>query len=157
MDYLIVKLLHIVFVIMFLGNITVGVFWKIFAQKTKDPDKIAFTFNGIIKADRIFTLPGVIGITLFGIVAALNIGFPLLSTGWIFWSIILFIISGAAFMAKLAPLQKQIAALASDKNKFSWEEYHKLAKQWDFWGAVALITPFIAVILMVIKPVLPGL
>jgi len=137
---------------MFLGNITVGIFWKMFAQKSKDPDKIAFTFKGIIKADRIFTMPGVIGIILFGIAGAVHGGYPILGTGWILWSIILFIISGIAFMAKLAPLQKQIAALASDKEKFNWDEYHKLAKQWDFWGLIALVTPFIAVLLMILKP-----
>ena len=152
MVYLYLKILHVLFVIMFLGNITVGVFWKMFAQKTKDPDKIAYTFKGIIKADRIFTMPGVIGITLFGIGGAMHGGLPILGTGWILWSIILFIISGIAFMAKLVPLQKQIAALASDKEKFNWDEYHKLAKQWDFWGFIALITPFAAAILMILKP-----
>lgn len=152
MVYLYLKILHVLFVIMFLGNITVGVFWKMFAQKTKDPDKIAYTFKGIIKADRMFTMPGVIGITLFGIGGAIHGGLPILGTGWILWSIILFIISGIAFMAKLVPLQKQIAALASDKEKFNWDEYHKLAKQWDFWGFIALITPFAAAILMILKP-----
>jgi uncharacterized membrane protein len=152
MVYQYLKLIHVIFVILFLGNIIVGVFWKMFAQKSKDPDKIAFAFKGIIKADRIFTMPGVIGITIFGIGAAVHVGLPILGTGWILWSIILFIISGTAFMAKLVPLQKQIAALASDKEKFSWDEYHKLAKQWDFWGFIALAAPFIAVILMVLKP-----
>jgi len=152
MVYLYLKLIHVLFVILFLGNITIGVFWKVFAQKTKDPDKIAFAFKGIIKADKYFTLPGVIGITLFGIGGAINGGFPILGTGWILWSIILFIISGISFMAKLGPLQKQIAALASNKEKFNWDEYHKLAKQWDFWGFIALAAPFIAVILMVVKP-----
>ena len=152
MAYLYIKLVHVLFVIIFLGNITIGLFWKMFAEKTKDPDKIAFAFKGIIKADRYFTVPGVIGITLFGFGAALHGGLPLLRTGWILWSIILFTISGIAFMAKLVPLQKKLAALASDKEKFNWDEYHKLSKQWDLWGYVALLTPWIAVILMVIKP-----
>jgi uncharacterized membrane protein len=152
MVYLYLKLIHIVFVILFLGNIIVGVFWKMFAQKSNDPEKISFAFKGIIKADRIFTLPGVIGITIFGIGGAIHGGFPILSTGWILWSIILFIVSGIAFMAKLAPLQRQILTLASDKEKFNWDEYHKLAKQWDIWGFIALASPCIAVILMVLKP-----
>jgi uncharacterized membrane protein len=119
MVYLYLKILHVLFVILFLGNITVGVFWKMFAQKTKDPDKIVFTFKGIIKADRIFTMPGVIGITLFGIGGAIHGGLPILGTSWILWSIILFIISGIAFMAKLVPLRKQIATLSSDKENFN--------------------------------------
>ena len=106
MAYFYIKLIHIIFVILFLGNITIGLFWKMFAEKTKDPDKIAFAFKGIIKADRYFTVPGVIGITLFGIAGAMHAGIPILGTGWILWSIILFTISGIAFMAKLVPLQK---------------------------------------------------
>lgn len=52
MVYSYLKLIHILFVIIFLGNITIGLFWKMFAEKTKDPEKIAFAFKGIIKADR---------------------------------------------------------------------------------------------------------
>ena len=152
MVYLYLKLIHVLFVIMFLGNITVGVFWKVFAQKSKDPDKIAFAFKGIIKADRVFTIPGVIGITIFGFGGAIHGGLPILGTGWILWSIILFTISGIVFMAKLVPLQKQIAALAADKEKFNWDDYNKLAKQWDFWGFISLGTPFAAAILMILKP-----
>jgi uncharacterized membrane protein len=152
MAYSIIKLIHIIFVIAFLGNITIGLFWKLIAEKSKDPDKIAFAFKGIIKADRYFTMPGVIGITLFGVGLAMHTKMPILGTGWILWSIILFIISGIAFMVKLVPLQKQLEALASDKEKFNWDEYHKLSRQWDIWGYIALITPWIAVILMVLKP-----
>jgi uncharacterized membrane protein len=152
MAYNIIKLIHVLFVLIFLGNITIGLFWKIIAEKSKDPDKIAFAFKGIIKADRYFTMPGVIGITLFGIGLAMHARIPILGTGWILWSIILFIISGIAFMAKLVPLQKKLAILASDKEKFNWDEYHKLSKQWDFWGYIALFTPWIAVVLMVLKP-----
>ena len=152
MVYLILKLIHVLFVILFLGNITIGVFWKMFAQKSKDPDKIIFAFKGIIKADKLFTVPGVIGIILFGVGGAIHGRFPILGTDWILWSIILFIISGVAFMTKLVPLQKKIVSLSSDKEEFNWDEYHKLAKQWDFWGLIALVTPFIAVILMVLKP-----
>lgn len=152
MVYSFIKLIHVIFVILFLGNITIGLFWKMIAEKTKDPDKIAFAFRGIIKADRYFTMPGVIIITLFGVGLAMHAKLPILGTDWILWSIILFIISGIAFMAKLVPLQKKLAALASDKEKFSWDEYHKLSKQWDFWGYVALLTPWLAMLLMVIKP-----
>ena len=152
MAYLYIKLVHVLFVIIFLGNITIGLFWKMLAEKSKDPAKIAFAYKGIIKADKYFTMPGVIGITLFGFGLAIHLGYPILGTGWVLWSIILFTISGIAFMAKLVPLQKKLAALASDKENFNWDEYHKLAKQWDLWGYVALLTPWIATVLMVIKP-----
>ena len=80
MVYFILVLIHVIAVIIFLGNITIGLFWKMFAEKTKVPEKIAFAFKGIIKADRYFTMPGVIVITLFGIGAAMHGGFPILGT-----------------------------------------------------------------------------
>jgi hypothetical protein len=55
-------------------------------------------------------------------------------------------------MAKVSPIQKKIVALAKDELKFNWDDYSKLVKQWDVWGSIATITPWIAVILMVIKP-----
>ena len=156
MTYQILKLIHVFAAIIFIGNITVGVFWKMYAQKSKDAKSIAFTFKGIIKADRIFTMPSVTLLLIFGIGAAGG-NFNILTTGWIFWSLVLFIISGAAFMAKVVPLQKKIYALASEAAKFNWDEYKKLADQWDLWGSIALIAPIIAVVLMVVKPSIPGI
>ena len=152
MVYLILKLIHIFGAIVFLGNITVGPFWKKHAELSKDPNKIADTFDGIIKADRYFTMPGVAIIIIFGIGGALHGGYNLITTAWIFWSLILVFISGAAFMAKVVPIQKKILTLAQSEGEFNWEEYARLAKQWDVWGTIATLAPYIAVVLMVIKP-----
>ena len=152
MVYFILVLIHVIAVIIFLGNITLAPFWKSQAEKAKDRLNILSTWEGIIRADRLFTMPGVSILLLFGIGAALHGGYNLINTGWIFWSIILYLISGAAFMAKVVPIQKKIVSLAKDESKFGWDEYFKLAKQWDIWGSVATIAPWIAVMLMVIKP-----
>lgn len=152
MVYLILVLVHVIAVILFLGNITIAPFWKKHAEKSNDRLKVLSTWEGIRRADRLFTMPGVTILLLFGIGAALHGGYNLIETGWIFWSIILYIISGAAFMAKVVPVQKKIVALTKDESNFNWDDYKKLARQWDIWGSVATITPWIAVILMVIKP-----
>ena len=97
-------------------------------------------------------MPGVIILLIFGLCAALHGGYNLLETGWIFWSIILYLISGLVFMIKVVPLQKIIYKLASTESKFDWEKYQLLSKQWNVWGSVAIIAPWIAVIIMVLKP-----
>jgi uncharacterized membrane protein len=152
MVYLILILIHVVAVVIFLGNITIAPFWKSNAEKKKDRLLVLNAWEGIIRADRLFTMPGVVLLLIFGIGGALHGGFNIISTGWIFWSIIMYIISGSAFMIKVVPLQKKILAFAKDESKFNWDEYSKLTKQWDIWGSLATITPWIAVILMVIKP-----
>ena len=154
MVYNYLVLVHVIAVVIFLGNITIAPFWKMHADKSKDRLKIADAFDGIIKADRYFTMPGVTILLIFGIGAALHSGFNLFETGWIFWAIILYIISGVVFMIKVVPLQKKIYKLASSESDFDWEKYQLLSKQWNIWGSVATLAPWLAVILMVVKPVL---
>ena len=154
--YLFLKLLHIFAVVLFLGNIIVGVFWKAIADKTRDPRLMAFAMDGIIRSDRVFTMPGVFLILLGGFGAA-GIGrLPMIRTPWILWSIILYTISGVAFMGWLVPIQKKLRAVAvaaKDSSSMDWAAYERLSKQWKLWGMIALVTPMIAMVLMVMKPV----
>ena len=159
MNYLIWKLIHIAAVVIFLGNIITGLFWTARAHKTRDFKSIASTFQGIAKSDRYFTLPGIIVLTLAGIVAAIHGHWSILGTGWILWSIILFSISGVIFSVYVAPLQKKIAKYADSADNFegSWNTYEKMYNQWEFWGFLATITPVATMVFMVINPSLPGL
>jgi uncharacterized membrane protein len=155
------KLLHIVAVIAFLGNIATGLFWHMHAARTRDARLLAHTMDGIIRSDRLFTIPGVVVIIASGIITAVTGGLPLLRTGWILWTLVLFGISGLAFMAFVAPLQRRLLALAqagSGKGSFDYAGYAIVARRWEFWGAVALLTPLAGLVLMVLKPVLlaPG-
>jgi uncharacterized membrane protein len=158
--YLGLKYLHIVAVVLFLGNITTGLFWKFHADRTRDPRLIEAVIRGIIRSDRWFTIPGVVAITLFGILAAIIGHHPLLHTGWILWSIVLFSISGGVFMSQVARLQTAMARLVHEgveRGSLDWDAYHALSRRWEFWGAVALIAPAVAMALMVLKPALPAL
>jgi uncharacterized membrane protein len=139
---------------LFLGNIITGLFWMHIAVKTKDIKIISFAMKGIIKADKYFTIPGVIVITAGGILAAIYGHFPILGTGWIFWSIIMFSISGLAFTIKLIPLQKRIYYFTLNKETstdFDWINFRRLYAAWDTWGLIALITPLAAFAMMILK------
>jgi uncharacterized membrane protein len=154
MLYLLLKSLHIVSVVLFLGNIITGVFWKAHADRTGDLRARALALDGIIKSDRIFTTPNVFIIILTGVATAYVAGIPILSTPWILGSIILFGISGAAF-AIVAPLQKKLLANVQAGIAGEWDRagYENLSRRWVVWGTVASGAPLVAVFLMVIKPV----
>ena len=153
--YLLIKLLHIIAVIAFVGNITTGIFWHAHAARTRDPKLLAYTMGGIIRSDRLVTIPGVIGIIVTGIAAASYGNFPILRTGWILWTLILFIVSGLIFMIRVVPLQRQLRALAetaAQSGTFDYAHYRALAVRWEVWGAAALLMPLGGLILMVLKP-----
>ena len=154
--YLGMKLLHIAAVIAFLGNILTGLFWHAHAARTRDPRLLAFTMDGIIRSDRLFTVPGVVVIIATGVLAAINGGFPILRTGWIAWTLLLFGTSGLIFMFLVAPMQRQLLALARAGSEagFDCAAYQRLARRWEIWGAAALLTPAAGLVLMVLKPAL---
>jgi uncharacterized membrane protein len=151
--YLVLKTVHIIAVILFMGNIITGLFWKAHADRTRNVKFIAHTMDGLIRADRWFTIPGVVVITAAGIFAAIQAGLPLLRTGWILWSIIAFSASGIAFAWQVAPLQKELLAMtrAADETAFDWALYRSKSLRWELWGLFATVAPVIAVVLMVFK------
>jgi uncharacterized membrane protein len=153
--HLLLKLLHIAAVVMFIGNITTGLFWHQHAARTRDPRLLAHTMDGIIRSDRLFTIPSVVIIVITGILAAIHGHFPLLRTGWIAWPILLFVVSGLVFMFSVVPLQRQLRDIARAgvaSGTFDYAKYHARALRWEYWGAVALLTPLVAMVLMVLKP-----
>ncbi len=156
--YLVMKVIHVLAVVAFLGNISMGVFWKAIADKDGRAEIIAHTMRGIMLADRIVTIPSIIVILLAGFATA-GIGhLGILSTGWILWGLALFIISGIAFIP-VSRAQVQIARIAGSYKGSSIiddPEYGKLSQQWAVYGTIALVAPLLALILMVLKPALPA-
>jgi uncharacterized membrane protein len=152
--YLVMKTIHLLAVVLFLGNIMIGAFWKIHGDRSGDPRIIAHTLAGIIRADRWFTMPGVVLLIVAGFGGA---GMGRISIGgsaWIVWSIILLAVSAVAFMARLVPLQRRMLALARDASGpggFDSATYAALSRSWAVWGTIATLAPVVAVVLMVFK------
>ena len=154
MLYLALKSLHVVSVVLFLGNIITGVFWKVHADSSGELRVREQAIAGLIRSDRFFTVPGVLLIIATGVALALIGHLPLLGTFWIGWSLVLFGISGMAFAIKVGPLQKKLLVNTRAGLSGAWNEteYHALSKSWGVWGTVATAAPLIAVFLMVMKP-----
>jgi uncharacterized membrane protein len=157
--YLALKFLHVLAVIVFLGNIIVGAFWKAHADRTRNPEIIAHAIAGIIRADRIFTIPAII-VLLIGGFGAAGIGhLSILGTGWILWGLSLFIISGICF-GPISRAQRELLALAqaaSQSGQMDWTAYERISGRWNVFGTIATIAPVFAVAIMVLKPALPGI
>jgi uncharacterized membrane protein len=153
--YLVLKLLHVGAVVMFLGNITTGLFWHRHAARTRDPRLLHHAMDGIIRSDRWFTNPAAATIAITGVLTAIVGHLPILRTRWIAAGLALFILSGLAFVTRVTPLQKQLRALARtglETGSFDHPRYEALARKWELWGAVALLLPLAAFVLMILKP-----
>jgi uncharacterized membrane protein len=147
--YLLFKLLHLAAVVLFLGNITTGLFWVHRVKHRKSPAALADAMDGVIASDRLFTIPCVVLIVVGGFAAASLSGLPMLRVGWIVWGLILFSLSGLTFVW-LAPLQRRIRDYARQPAA-DWDTCQVMLKRWDLIGAMSLIPAWIAFALMVLK------
>jgi uncharacterized membrane protein len=156
--YLALKLIHVLAAIVFVGNTTVGVLWKAIGDKTRDPAIMAHTMSGIIRADRVFTIPAIIVLLMAGVGTAQVGHLSILGTGWILWGIALFVVAGIAF-GPLSRTQREIAEVAragATTGAMDWQRYEALSGRWAVLGSTALVTPLLAVACMVLKPALPA-
>ena len=57
-------------------------------RSSRSAAMMAFTMDAIIRADRIFTIPGIVLLLIGGFGAAFVGDIPILSTGWILWGLV---------------------------------------------------------------------
>jgi uncharacterized membrane protein len=141
--------LHLVAVILFVGNTTLGLFWVSHAQRSGDAAIIRHAMQGIVRSDRWFTLPGVLVIVAGGIAAASSGGLRLLTVGWITWAIGMFTLSGLVYGLVLAPLQRRI--IADAERARDARELAVPLRRWHAFGWLSLIPLWLAVAMMVTK------
>jgi uncharacterized membrane protein len=160
MRYQLVVLLHLAGVTVFFGNFLLAFFWKAQAERSADPAIVAHTFRGLMVGDRWLTASSVLAIVASGVGAALLAGLPILSTGWIFWSLAAFALSGVVFLVRVLPLQRALAgwtSAAAARPGFDWPRYRREAGRWSRWAHASLACALVAFVLMAAKPALPGL
>lgn len=152
--YLILKSLHIIGAILFLGNIIVTGWWKSMANRTNNPIIIAFAQRQVTLTDFVFTVGGSILLLAAGMA---NIGIHKMSivdTPWILWGLLAFILSGIIWLAILVPVQIKQAKEAKTftAETVISEAYWRREMIWYIAGVTATVLPLITVVLMVLKP-----
>lgn len=152
--YLWLKTIHLLGVVMFLGNIIVTGWWKFMADRTRNPQIIAFAQRQVTLTDYVFTAGGVFILTL---AAYANAGIHHLdfSAKWLSYGQILFILSGLIWVFVLIPLQIKQAKMsrAFSEGAAIPEHFWKLSKAWYTWGTLATVLPLVNLYWMVFKPV----
>lgn len=154
MSYSLLKTLHVVGAIVFVGNITVTALWKGMADRTRVPQVVAFGQRLVTLTDFVFTATGAALVVVSGLLMLRSfVGDPW-AVQWVRWGMILFVVSGVLWAAVLVPIQVQQARLARSFARVGEipERYWQLGRLWMFVGGLATILPLVNVFLMVYKP-----
>lgn len=154
MTYDILKFLHVIGVIILVGNVTITAFWKVFADRTGDAKIVAYGQYLVILCDWIFTLAGIVLIVIGGYGMAIVQGLHVFEDTWLIWGQLLFLVSGLIWLFLLVPLQirqaKQIRAF--NLSEPVPEKYWRDARLWLIWGIIATVPLVGAVYVMIAKP-----
>ena len=151
--YLFLKGLHIFGVILLLGNIIVTAWWKIMADRTRDPRVIAFAQRQVTLTDWVFTAPGALITVVAGDTMAYGFMSSTWTIRWLVWGRLLFITSGIVWATVLIPTQIRQARIARSFSATEPipEEYWRLSRRWQYFGAVAVALPLVNIYWMVFK------
>jgi uncharacterized membrane protein len=153
--YLLLKTLHIVGVVLFLGNIVVTGWWKAMADRTGNPVVIAFAQRQVTLTDWVLTAAGALLVAGTGLGNAALHDMDYLHIRWLSWGYGLFVLSGVIWVMVLIPIQIAQARLA---HAFAAGgaipgRYWTLNRLWYVFGVTATLIPFANIYWMVYKPV----
>ena len=153
MLYDVLKLLHVLGVILLVGNVTVTSIWKLYADGTRDPKIIAFAQRLVTITDWFFTFWGILLLIVGGYGAAWVAGMDVLRDDWLVWSEVMFVIAGVIWLGLLVPIQVKQARMARGfaEGMPIPEEYWRFGRLWIIWGSVATVPLVIATWLMLRK------
>ena len=149
-----IKVLHILGAVLFLGNIIISAVWRLLAQGVDDKAVHKFSIKLIQRTDVIFTIPGIVLIAVTGHMLAAGVG-GIGAHSWIYHSYALLTVSALIWIAGLLPIQRKQMRLLNESHsiKEAGIRYKTLNKWWIILWIVAAVLPLIALYLMVVRPV----
>lgn len=148
------KALHLLGVILLVGNVTVSAVWKVFADRTGNGKLARFAQQMITLTDWTITLAGILLITGAGYGMAHIRQMPLFDPNWLLLGQILFAISGSIWLVILIPAQIRLARQAKSlgDNEDLPSAFRRDSRLWLFWGVLATVPLIAAIYVMIAKP-----
>ncbi len=146
--------LHILGVVVFVGNIITAALWKTRADRSGDLATIAYAQRTVVLADWMFTLPGALLVVIGGYGMAATRPWPLHGLRWLEMGQGLFWLAVIIWLAVLVPAQRRLVALSEAGVKAGAlpPEFATVSKRWAMWGGIATLLPIIVLFMMVTKP-----
>ena len=154
MSFVVYKTLHVIGVVILVGNVTATSIWKVFADRTGNVHVMAFAQRLVTITDWLLTVPGIVLIMVGGFGSTWAAGVSPFGSSWLRFSELLFVLAGVIWLAVLVPIQMRQARSARGfvVSGIVPGEYRRDARRWLWWGISATVMLLGAVVLMVAKP-----
>lgn len=153
MEYLLLKIIHILSSTLLFGTGLGSAFYKWMADRSGDLHSMAKTNGTVVIADWLFTTPTVIIQPITGFWLVHIMGFPL-NEPWIVVTVVLYVIAGGCWLPVvwLQIRMRDMATEALAHNAGLNDRYYSYARAWFWLGVPAFISMVGVYFLMVFKP-----
>jgi uncharacterized membrane protein len=151
--YFVLKFLHVIGAAVLLGTGAGIAFFMLMAHLGRNPAVIAGVARTVVLADFLFTATAVVAQPLTGVLLAYNVGYSL-GEGWIAWSIVLYLVTGA-FWLPVVWMQMRMRTLAETAVQQGTPlppRYHRLFWCWFAFGFPAFAAVVAIFWLMIARP-----
>ncbi|MGE5465771.1 MAG: DUF2269 family protein [Methanocella sp.] len=153
MEYLLVKLVHVLSSTILFGTGLGSAFYMFFTNRSGVVPAIASVARRVVIADWLFTAPTAILQPASGLYLVHLAGYPL-SSRWIMWSIALYVLAAGCWLP-VVWIQVRMARMAED----AWLQgtalpplYWRYHRIWACLGVPAFVAFIVIFYLMVVKP-----
>jgi uncharacterized membrane protein len=152
-EYVIVKWLHILSSTLLFGTGLGSAFYMFFASRTRNAHVISVVTRYVVIADWVFTTPTIIFQPLSGFYLLHLMSVPLTSK-WIVWTILLYIVAGGAWLPVvwMQIKMRDMATIAAARRTAVPDLYWVYLRRWIALGVIAFTALVIVFYLMVAKP-----
>lgn len=142
--------IHLLGVVLFVGNIVTAAFWKVRADLSGNAESIHAAAKNVMLADYAFTLPGIVLITVSGIIMAQQAGWAMNGFNWLTVSLAVFGATGILWAAVLIPVQRAlIRHSAEGMGEAGSGAYRRASRIWATAGIFCTLLPVAILYLMV--------
>ena len=153
MLYVTLKFLHVIGACVLLGTGAGIAFFMLLAHRSGDAQVIAGVGRIVVVADFLFTASAVVLQPITGAWMARIAGYPLFQ-GWIWWSILLYLVTGGFWLPVvwIQMRMRDLAAHAVQNDLPLPPLYYRLFRTWFAFGFPAFAAVLAIVWLMITKP-----
>jgi len=151
--YFILKYLHVIGACVLLGTGAGIAFFMLLAHLQREPTVVAGVARIVVIADFIFTATAVVAQPVTGVLLARTVGYSLWD-GWIIWSIVLYILTGAFWLPVvwMQVRMRDLAMKAVRRNESLPHRYDQLFRLWFVCGFPAFGAVLAIFWLMIARP-----
>ena len=153
MEYLVVKWLHVLSSTLLFGTGIGSAFYMLMACLSRDARIAFFVTRKVVIADWLFTATSVVVQPVTGLYLVNRLALPL-TTGWIFWSVVLYLVAGACWLPVvwLQIRMRDLARGAAGSGQALPAAYWRYFRWWFALGIPAFVSLLVVFYLMVAKP-----